>query len=459
MTTLQHILSTAHSGMTAAQSTVGSASRNIANANTPGYAHEVLPLLAELGGLGVATGTPYGVRNVLLERGLAATASRLGFYQGQLPYMQVAEIATNDLSGNGLGAAMEVFESSMSALAANPASSTDRVQALEASINLGAAFAVTRERLSINASDVAKQADAIASAVNTLAAEVAQLNQRIRAAAPGEDRNSLTARRAAVIQDLSSSIGVDAIPHPDGTVTLMTTSGRPIVDATFAAHVRIETGTPPDNTLTATFVRDNGEPTEPLSLGGKLGGLIEFHNETAIPAVKRVDELAYSFMSSFNQAHRAGFNLNGGTGYDFFELPASQTGAAGAMRLSRDVDGHPENIGTALDPAGVPGDNSNAVVLQGILAQSGVMADGASVIDAWERLGAGISAAVSRATSGAALEQGSHDQLSNMLAAEEGVSIDEELIRVTAANTALSASTKVLQELQTMTDTILNMVD
>jgi len=458
MTTLQHILSTAHSGMTAAQATVASASRNISNANTPGYAHEVLPLIAQLGGLAVSTGSPYGVRNVLLERGLAATASRLGFYDGQLPYLQVTEIATNDLDGNGLGISMRDFETSLSALAANPASMTDRTQALQSARTLGAAFAVSRERMSINASDVARQAESIASTVNGLAAEVAQLNQRIRAASPGEDRNSLLARRSAVIQELSTSVGVDAIPHSDGTVTLMTASGRPLVDSTFPSHIQVNVSAPPDSQLDVVMTRDNGSTTEPLHLGGKLGGLVEFYNDVAIPAIQRVDEMAYSFMDAFNQAHRAGFNLNGGTGYDFFEQPASVSGAAAAMNLSRDVDGHPENIGTAIDPAGIPGDNTNAITLQGILSQSGVMADGSSVMEAWEALGTTVSAAVIQAAAGASLEQGSYDQLSNMLAVEEGVSIDEELIRVTTANTALEASNTVLQQLQTMTDTILAMV-
>jgi len=178
----------------------------------------------------------------------------------------------------------------------------------------------------------------------------------------------------------------------------------------------------------------------------------------AVPAVARVDELAYSFMDVFNQAHRSGFNLNGGTGYDFFELPATAAGAASQLNLSRDVDGHPENIGAAADAAGVPGDNTNANVLQGILSQNGVVADGSSVMDAYTTLGLSVSQTLVRNQDGASLEQGSLDQLQNLLASQTGVSIDEELIHITQANTALNASNTVLQQLQNMTDTVLSLV-
>jgi len=458
MTTLQHILSITNSGLQTSQAVVASASRNIANANTPGYAHETLPLSSQLGGLGVVAGTAIASRNALLEQGIAATSARLGFYQSQTNQLDSMELAFNDLDGTGLGISMRDFESAVSAVAANPASITDRGQMLESARSLAATFASTRESVARAANDANEQAVSIAQEINSLAQQVAQLNSRIRSARPGEERNSLISQRAAVIDSIGGRIGVDVVPRSDGTVSLISSSGRPIVDSTFPATLAVNVSPPPASEARVEFVGEGDTRLPAGSVGGELGGLVEFHNDIAQPALERIDELAYSFMDAFNEAHRSGFTLNGATGYDFFDLPSGAQGAASKVALSRDVDGHPENIAAAADLAAIPGDNTNALVLQGILSQDGVMADGSSVVNAWETLGSSVSHTLLRTQAGVDLEQASLDQLENLLASETGVNIDEELIRVTQANTALSAANTVLQELQTMTDTILGMV-
>lgn len=459
MPTLHHILSVAHSGMTTSQATVASASRNIANANTPGYAHEVLPLFAQLGGLGVTAGSPVAIRNAILERGLSATAGRLGFFSAQTSYLERTEQLFNNLDGTGLSDAMQRFESALSAMTANPNSLNDRTLVLESARSLGTSFAATRAQLDRTSAGAREQAEAVARQVTGLAAEVAQLNHRIRSAQPGEEMNSLITRRATLIQEISGRVGVEVIPRGDGTVSLITAGGRPLVESTFPATVTVQQAPPPSGELSIRFERETGSDLLPLgAIGGELGGLIEVHNETVVPAQQRLDEIAYHFMDAFNQAHRAGFNLNGGTGFDFFDLPPQVSGAASQMTLSQDVLGRPENIGAASTAAGVPGDNGNALVLFGLFSQPGVLPDGSSFNQAWLDLGAASTNALLRAESGVALEQGSFEQLNNMLAAESGVSLDEELIRITQANTALEASSTIMREVQSMTATILNMV-
>jgi hypothetical protein len=52
MSSITAILSSARSGMMVSQAQAALVSRNIANAQTPGYVHEILPISAALGGLG-----------------------------------------------------------------------------------------------------------------------------------------------------------------------------------------------------------------------------------------------------------------------------------------------------------------------------------------------------------------------------------------------------------------------
>jgi len=459
MTTIQHILSTAHGGLMASQAQVAVASHNLANVNTPGYAHEVLPLAAALGGLGVTAQTPHAMRNALLERALAATAGRHAFHQGQLTYLSLAEGSVNDLDGTGLGPAMRSFEAALSAASANPAGMTERQEVLQSARALAATFATTRQQLETSARGAREQAQAMTGQVNNLTSEIAALNGRIRSSPPGSDTNSLIARRSAAIQQLSGMIGVDVLPRGDGTVQVTTAGGRPLVESTFPTEVVVESAPPPANTLSVSFARPNGTRLEAMGpVGGELGGLIEAHNQVLGPAVRRLDEIAYNFMDAFNAAHSAGYNLSGGTGFRFFDLPAGVNGAAASVALSPDVDGFPEHIAAALDPTGVPGDNRNLQVLAELMGQNGVLPDGASVDRAWQDLASNVTSSFIRARSGAELEAASLNQIENMLASQTGVSIDEELMRIAQANTALEAATHVIREVQRMTDTVLALV-
>ena len=459
MSTIQQILSQATGGLNAGQTVVANASRNIANVNTPGYAHEIVPLSAQYGGLGVLAGTPVAIRSALLERSLATTQGRLGFHQSQLTHLSAAEQATNDLDGIGIGPSLRDFEQALSAASANPSSLNERTQVLQSANLLGSTFASTRTQLVEARDGAAATAQAVATSVNAITSEIAALNGRIRSARPGDESNSLISRRSDLISQLSGMVGIDVLSRGDGTVHISTTGGRPLVESTFPTAIQVVVAQPPQQQMSFSFVRSDGQVLEgKTALGGELGGLMESYNESLAPAVKRLDEIAYHMMEAFNIQHQSGYNLNGGTGFSFFELPASVDGAAGLMNLSNDVAGHPENVAGALDPTGVPGDNANFQLLTDLFAQSGVLPDGSSVNLAWEKLGSDVTTAYLRATSGATLEQSSVDQLQNLLASETGVSIDEELQRIAAANTAIDAASTVIQSVQEMTTTILNLV-
>lgn len=459
MATLQSILSAARSGMSVSQTAAGLVSRNIANAQTPGYAREILPIAAALGGLAVTSGPPVAMRAALLERALQGANGRVGYHESQSRHLSIAEAALNDLDGTGLGARLDDFREALSSLSANPSGTAERSTLLSQANTLGASFASTRRQLDQAASGTRDEAVATTAKVNSLAAEIAQIDQRIKSARPGEEINTYLARRSALVGTLSGLVDVDVRQRTDGTLHVSTAGGRSLVEGGEASKMVVEIGQPPARALTVSFERPDGSRLAAISgseLGGELGGLVKAHDETLAPALEKLDKLAFDLMNAFNAQHANGFTPSGAQGGDFFTPPATADGAASRMTLVAGIQ--PGDVAASTNAASGAGDNTNVLALYGLLTETGALPDGSSVNDFWRGIGSDVSHAQADAKAGAAFETGSRDQIENLLASETGVSIDEEMFQLTQAQTALEASTRVISEAQKMTDTVLSLV-
>ncbi|MFT7579330.1 MAG: flagellar hook-associated protein 1 FlgK [Myxococcota bacterium] len=458
MPTIQHILSTAHAGLQSAQATVAQAGQNMANVNTPGYARERLPISAAVAGLGVKVGDPVAVRDQLLERALGAARSRTGFYQQEESSLRRVESAINDLDGFGVGPSLQAFNSALSNLSANPSGLVERNGVLLSASELAVAFDTTRTQLSRGRDDSIEQAEALSTRASGVAAQVAALNVRISQSA-GSDANALISQRSDLIQQLSGMVGIETVARSDGSVQVQTAGGRALVDAGTSLIIEIEFGPPPERTPGMVMKRANGERLGPMGpVGGAIGGALEAVEGTIDPALAELDDVAFEFMTAFNEAHRAGFDLQGATGTDFFTVPTDRFGAASGMGLSDAVVGEGGNIAAAVSLDEVPGGNGNLSLLADVTTRQGTLPNGLSVLDGMARLNADVAQRIARSASNGEIETASMIQLENLFASSSGVDIDEELIRITQANTVLTASTTVLQEVQSMNQTILSII-
>lgn len=456
MSTMQAILSSARSGMTVSQTQAALVSRNIANAQTPGYAFEVLPINAALGGLGAISGTPTAMRQTLLERALSSANGRVGYHDAQIRHLRIAEEAVNDLDGSGLGPAIEAFHASLSTLSANPAGGNERSAFIASARSLGSTFAVTRTQLDESGGALREEAKVASARINSIASEIAAIDTKIIAAREGEEANTLVARRSQLIQSLSGLTSIDVMPRPDGTVHIAT-GGRALVEGGKAAQLVVQIDGPPARNISIDFKKADGAIVPALEpMGGQLGGVIDSHDRQVIPALDRLDQLAFDFVTEFNRIHATGYGLDGQTGRDFFTPLAGPDGAAANVRVMAGLT--TTEVAAASDPAGVPGDNTNLLALGHILGGGGNVAVEDSLLRQWQILGGDLSQGLAQAMTAADIETSSRDQLDNLLASQTGVSIEEEMIRMTQAQTALEAASNVLREAQKMNDTVLSLV-
>ena len=473
MANLQEILSIGQSGLEASKNMLQLASFNVANANTEGYSRQSLTLAAQsVLGLGVSTDDPQSVRNFFVAKSLVQSYGRLGFHEGQLQSLTVAETAINDLDGSGVGTSLAALQNALTVLASNPSGTVERQAVLDAAQGFGNTLKATRQQLS-EASDVAiGQATDVALEVSLKSGEIAALNAQIKSAGQGSAANVLIDKRDVLVAQLGSLMDVQVVPSADGSVRLYTMDGKPLVQSELSSKVTVKvSGEPPDYAVALQLEKPDGNVVNMEAAGGELGGLIESQNEVIGPALHRLDQIAFEVMKSFNAIHSGGFGADGSTGEDFFKaIPADQIetlpsgeeiceGCASRLEVRSEILDNPDLFAASAVAGGAgAGDSQNVQLLTDLFDQPGVMFDNKTITEAWAGLTSSITSAVVSAQTGQATEEATVLQFENLLASETGVSVDEELVKISVANQAFEAASSIIKQTETMTTTLLSLV-
>jgi len=436
--------------------------------------------------MGVTVNDPRAVRNDLVARHLNASYGNQGFHEGQLSGLNLIQEAFNDLDGVGLGQALNTFEDALAGLAGNPAGNTERQAVLNAATALGASFQSTRAQVQDGVNSTLSQARALAHDVSFKAQQVSNLNGRIKGMTEsGRDVGGLVDQRAALISSISAQMDVQVVHQTDGSVLLYAGGGRPLVGAEGASKVKIANlgpgdttglpaGTPPYE-IKVSFEKPDGEDLQAVQqVGGQLGGLVSAQNDVLGQTLRSIDELAYEFVQAFNSVHEAGFDFNGAGGLgplgggEFFDFLDDTTlvapgidNFAARVTLSSLVKNTPENIRASSNAAEVPGNNGNATDLEAVIRNPNTIAGTngpTSFFDFYSDLVLDVASSKQTATVGLQIESGSVTQFETMLESEVGVSVDEELIRMTQANQSFEAASQVIRNADQMSETVLSLL-
>lgn len=459
ITTIQEILSLGRSGLNASKSFLGLTSQNVANVGTPGYSRQRMNIYTSpVMGLGVITDNPEAVRNAFTFKSILNTSGDKGQFDGQLAALSLLEPAVNEVDQVGLQAALSKFLDALGQVSANPTGDPERIQLVQAAKGLGAQFKVTAQGVKDAADGAVNQVKQTTEQINQKLQDIAKLNVQIKGlVSTNQNANALIDQRDLKLTELSEMVQVQVVHEGDGTVNIFAAGGRPLVEGLEASQLQVA-GPDPNGQFTVQVKKPNGLLVDPLApFGGKLGGLLKAYDEQILPAVDRLDEMAFQFMNSFNAQHQAGFGKDGSTGQNFFEPVLNQQGAAFNMKLSAAIDTNPDAIAAASAAADLPGGNDNLLLLMKI-QESPILADGNSITSAWQNLGQNIGSAINTAQVGSLTDASTIDQLYSLQQAESGVSLDEEMINMTLAQKSLEAASAVIKASDEMYDTILSIV-
>ncbi|MFZ5846964.1 MAG: flagellar hook-associated protein FlgK [Actinomycetota bacterium] len=431
------------------------ASNNISNSLTEGYtrrtaqaqatgAPAVQALWSKWNGYagGVEVGGVERMNDPLLDRRARLEHAELSFLNTRAASLVRFETTLGEPSDNGVAAALSAFKAGWGDVANAPADEAARNQLIGRAEILAAAVQAQDRSIANEWSDQRTRLTSVVDEANTVASDLAQLNGALRSAYVAEtDASTLLDRRDQLTLRLAQLTGAKTTVGGDYTVTV-SLGGKDLVSNTTAYALEVMgpasmTGSTAD---TVTVAVEAAAPASTVTApqSGELLGVLDVLNKD-LPAYRAdLDSFVNTLRTAVNAGQAVGVDLDGTAGATIF------TGTS-AADLAVSTSLTPRNIAAAS--AAVGGlDTSNA---DAIASQDLGAAQYRSMVT---RLGVTV-ASVQRVADNQKVLTDQVDASRESLA---GVSIDEEMVNLLAAQRAYEGASRVITTLDSVLDTLIN---
>jgi len=446
------------------------AGRNMANVNNTNYARQRV-LLGDRGTIMTASG-PEGtgveamgvtqLRDSLLDQQVlrevslkaALNTSQSGLQKAQAGLGEQIDSTSSSASStsgadgsHGIAASLTNFFNAFQSFAGNPTDVGERQTLVQQAGILTDRIQLTDTRLAQTQSDLTAQATGDVATVNTDLQNIADLNAqiaRLEVNAPGSAVD-LRDERQAALEDLAGKISFETRPQPGHAGQLQVFA----YDATGAEVVLVDgknvTG---PVTFNGTNVQAGAVPTTLALSGGSIKGALDTRDGAVQTLRDNIDKLAAQMVTSVNAA----YNPTGTTG-NFFD-PAGTTAAS--IQLAAGLTA----ANLKASDGGAAGDNTVALAVANIANQTFSVAGG-DLIDG--TLSQHYSSAVTdlgQTLSGVNSRVSDEENIEKLVRAQRdavsGVSLDEETADLMKYQRAFQASSRVIQTIDSLLDTVIN---
>lgn len=456
---LHQILSTGRSSLLAHQAAITISSNNTANADVQGYSKRDVRFESLGNNAGVDIASVRRRSDQWIDRRLFLEHSRLGAQSAQSQVLTALDMQLGNLD-RGVGASLDRFFAALRTLQTSPADGQLRTDVFAEAQNVVESFNVASTTIAKERQQADDTLKSAVSRANTLLQEVATLNQSIRQTlADGREPNDDMDRRDVVLAELAEHIDISVVDPGDGSLTVLLGGGRSLVQGADATTI----STAPDPArggLSSVRVTDPSglasEVTDEIG-GGRIGGLLELRDGIVAETGDRLDRLAFDFATAFNTVHRAGFGTDGVSGRDFFAQPTTTVGAARSLALAPGMATSPAWFAASTTAANAVGGNDNVLALAALANESVAGGNESTFGQEYAAMIGTLGAAVSRQRTKEAQSQAQVDQLQALKESQTGVSIDEELIDITRFERAFQAASRIIQTVEQMFDTLLQL--
>ena len=319
------LLNIARTGVLASQSQLGVTSNNIANANTAGYHRQVATQTTldsqRLGNSFYGTGTyvsdvkriynDYAARELRIGQTTlsAAEASYGKLSELDQVFSQIGKIVPQSLN--------DLF-SGLNSLADLPADLGIRSSTLNDAKQLANSLNQMQSTLNGQLTQTNDQITGMTKRINEISTELANLNLELMKS-PNQDAMLLD-KQDALVQELSQYAQVNVIPLENGAKSIMLGGAIMLVSGEVPMSISTATGDPfPNELQLMSTIGSQSVRVDPSKLGGQLGALFEYREQTLVPAGLELDQLALGVADNFNKLQAQGFDLNGQVGADIFK--------------------------------------------------------------------------------------------------------------------------------------------
>jgi len=435
---------------------------NVDNSSTPGYAAQSLNLealpLDVAGGLagGVASAGLANSRDQYAEEQVQRQTQALGQFTAQA--QATGDIQTFfDASGNsGVAAALSSLFQSFSAWSVTPNDSTARQAVLDSAANVASSVQGLASSLSQNSQQLDSSIASTAGQINSIAAQIQAYNaQRLTETTsdPAQDASLYSA-----LDSLSQLTNFSAITQADGTVTVMLGGGSPLVMGSqqFALGAA-------SSSAGAQILDSQGDDITSQINSGQLGGLLDVRNRVLGSMLGNstqtgtLNQFAAGLADTVNQMLESGTvsSASGASaGAALFTYDGSTPSNAAATLAV-----NPAITAAQLAPVDASGNaNGNANQLAALENQPVKALGGMSLTQYFGQITSEIGQENQNATDNQTSQKQVVASATSLVNQESGVSLDEEAVNVLQFQRAYQAAAQVLTVLNTLADSILNLV-
>lgn len=312
---------------------------NISNVNVPGYSRQQVVLEPVQGqftgggyiGKGVSVATVLRQQDELLTRQAAAAQSvQSGDNVRAQRLLQLQNIFTGGTQG--LGASINDMLNSLGDVVTSPTDITARTVSLTRMDETAARMRSSAQQLQELGYAVDQQLSSDMDHVNTLAQNIADVNEQIASAkGNGQTPNDLLDKRDQLIRELNQYIQTTQIPADDGTMGVFVGGSQALVLGATPATLSVrESQLFPGSAQRALYFTPPGgspiELTSDLLGGGEVTGLMRFANNDLTDAGNLLGRMAMGMGTTLNTQQQLGLTLDGTPGSPLFSLPTSMPG-------------------------------------------------------------------------------------------------------------------------------------
>jgi flagellar hook-associated protein 1 FlgK len=459
------VLRTGAGALQAARRGISTASNNIANADTPGYARQRLELRTtgsmRVGGFLLGRGvTADSITNAYDRFTQAAATQRTAIHaeseQRAQGWMAIEPVFAEGVDGR-LGAALSRLFDSFAELGSDPTDSALRRSVLGAGGAVSTMFvqadALLAERIAVTdrrIQEVVVDASALLQQVASLNAEIGTLE------ASGGQAGDLRAQRIAAVEDLARLVPVHTAEQSDGSLTVLL-AGQAMVQGSVARG--FSTTADPVTGLRRVEVAVGAgslDITDDLA-GSRLGALVE-ERDTTVPGLRAdLDSLAYDLANAINAVHAAGYGSDGVTGRNLFVSPVAIAGAAAAFAVDPAVVGNPAAVAAATAP-GLPSDNTGSRLLAGLGSANLAGGGTTTFLGFYADMVGEVGTAAASAYASESRTQARLTAALDLRDSVSGVSIDEEALDLLRFQDAYQAAGRVLSTASRLMDELFRIV-
>ena len=449
---LNSALSIAISGLNASEGALNATSNNIANVNTPGYTREEAVQVespesdqnGQISGGGVQLEGLQSIRNELLNLQINQQTSLQGAANTESSSLDQVQ-AFFDPTGTDIASALSSFSSSLVELSGNATSASAQQAVLSEGQNLATAFNTTASGLTSAQTAASEQVPETVSQINTLTAQIAQLNGQLSQVPTIADGGTTQDQLDQDVQQLAGLANISVTQTNNGE-TITTGNGTPLVEGSQSFNLE----SAPGANGQAVVEDANGNDITSSITGGTLGGSLTIANQTIPGFLTQLNTLASQFATAFNSAQAAGTDSNGNAGAAFFTGTSNLSSAAADISVALTS---PSQVAISSD--GSAGGNGNVANLSAALTND--LPSGQSASGAFASILFNVGTAASKASTQSTAVGDNLTQLTDQQGSVSAVNIDEETTNLLRFQTAYEAASRIVSTVQVLDNAALNM--